>query len=71
MQERVTLVSKNQLELRESLALYMTSPIRRKVAKDRRKQVQRLRSSIITKVAVVIAVRMSLVIRRRGFFDCL
>jgi len=39
IQERVTLVSKNQLDPGESFASYVTSPIRRKAAKERRKQV--------------------------------
>ena len=39
MQECVTLVLKNQLDPWESFALYMTSPIRRKAAKEKKKQV--------------------------------
>ena len=69
MQEQVTLVSKNQSELGKSLASYVTSPIRRKAAKDKRKQVRRLRSSTVTRVVAMMAVRISFVIRRRGFFD--
>jgi hypothetical protein len=69
MQERVTLVSKNQLEPGESLASQVTSHIHRKAAKGKRKQVRRLRSSIVCGVAAVIDVRISLVIGRRGFYD--
>ena len=69
IQERVTLVSKNQLDSGASLASYVTSPICRKAAKERRKQVRRLMSSIVCGAAAVIAAKMSLVIKRRGFFE--